>query len=116
MNPRDTDTVVRETLRQDVRSVLRELPDDAMLFITSDHGFIPVPDPTFSVPNDVLTDSGDVKYQVGRPVVETTGRKGTPRTVCCSRLATWGIPGQDRQSEVVLQPCQLLPRPGLTRL
>ena len=38
------DTTVREILRQDVRSVLREMPDDATVFVTSDHGFTPVPD------------------------------------------------------------------------
>ena len=39
------DTTVREILRQDVRSVLREIcRDDAMVFVTSDHGFTPVPE------------------------------------------------------------------------
>src|SRR5207249_12034299 len=32
------DTTVREILRQDVRSVLREMPDNAVVFVTSDHG------------------------------------------------------------------------------
>ena len=41
------DTVVLQILREDVRSVLRELPDDATVFIISDHGFTPVPVPTF---------------------------------------------------------------------
>lgn len=60
------DTVVRETLRQDVRSILRELPNDATIFILSDHGFTPVPQPEFLVPNNVVTDSSDVKYRVAR--------------------------------------------------
>ena len=38
------DTTVREILQQDVRSVLREMPDDAAVFVISDHGFAPVPD------------------------------------------------------------------------
>ena len=38
------DTTVREILRQDVRSVLREMPDDAAVFVISDHGFTPVPE------------------------------------------------------------------------
>ena len=38
------DTTVREILRQDVRSVLREMPNDATVFVISDHGFTPVPD------------------------------------------------------------------------
>jgi hypothetical protein len=57
------DTTVREILRQDVRSVLREMPDNAAVFVISDHGFTPVPDKTFVVPNEVLTDSGDVKFE-----------------------------------------------------
>ena len=60
------DTVVRETLRQDVRSILRELPENATLFVISDHGFTPVPPTEFTVPHQVVTDSGDVKYRVGR--------------------------------------------------
>ena len=38
------DATVREILRQDVRSVLREMPNDAAVFVISDHGFSPVPD------------------------------------------------------------------------
>ena len=45
------DATVREILRQDVRSVLRELPYDAMVFVLSDHGFTPVPTTPFTVPN-----------------------------------------------------------------
>ena len=68
------DTVVLQTLREDVRSILRELPADAMVFIISDHGFTPVPVPTFVVPDQVLTDSGDVKFRVG-PAEEAPGRQ-----------------------------------------
>lgn len=60
------DATLREILRQDVRSVLRELPNDATVFVVSDHGFSPVPDRTFTVPHQVVTDSSDVKYRVGR--------------------------------------------------
>jgi hypothetical protein len=60
------DATVREILRQDVRSVLREMPENAIVFVTSDHGFAPVPTATYTVPDEVLTDSGDVKYRVGR--------------------------------------------------
>ena len=45
------DATVREILRQDVRSVLREMPADAAVFVLSDHGFTPVPTTPFTVPN-----------------------------------------------------------------
>jgi hypothetical protein len=53
---------VREIIRQDVRSVLRELPADALIFVTSDHGFTTVPDHPITIPGDLVADSGDVKY------------------------------------------------------
>ncbi len=53
---------VREIIRQDVRSVLRELPADALIFVTSDHGFTTVPDHPITLPGDLVADSGDVKY------------------------------------------------------
>jgi len=66
-NPQDLafiyNTTVREIVRQDVRSVLRELPDDALIFLTSDHGFIPVPTPTVTVPDDIIVDRHDVRYR-----------------------------------------------------
>ena len=37
------DATVREILRQDVRSVLREMPEDAKVFVVSDHGSPPCP-------------------------------------------------------------------------
>ena len=60
------DATVREILRQDVRSILRELPTNATVFVLSDHGFTPVPTTPFTVPYGVITDSGDVKYRVAR--------------------------------------------------
>ena len=53
---------VREIIRQDVRSVLRELPADALIFVTSDHGFTGVPAHPITIPGDLVVDSGDVKY------------------------------------------------------
>ncbi len=37
-----------------------------MVFLISDHGLTPVPTTPLVVPNGVVTDSGDVKYRVGR--------------------------------------------------
>lgn len=93
------DTVVLQTLREDVRSILRELSDDATVFIISDHGFTPVPAPTFTVPDQVLTDSGDVKYGVGRlkrPLEGNDARNGV-----VFQVGDLGIP--DKTGKVVKQ-------------
>ncbi|MCO6458530.1 MAG: PglZ domain-containing protein [Pirellulaceae bacterium] len=105
------DTVVLQTLREDVRSVLRELPDDAKVFIISDHGFIPVPAPTFTVPDQVLTDSGDVKYRVGRlkkPLEGSDARKGV-----LFKVGDLDIPDKTGKARWSFNHV-LFPRPGLT--
>lgn len=105
------DTVVRETLRQDVRSVLREMPDDAAVFVISDHGFSPVPSNDFTVPYDVLTDSGDVKYRVGRlkkPLEGPDAKKGV-----LFKVADLGIPDKTGKAKWSFNHV-LFPRPGLT--
>jgi len=43
--------------------MLRELPEDVLIFITSDHGFTPVPRPTVTVPDRIVADRYDVKYR-----------------------------------------------------
>ncbi|MCX6083226.1 MAG: PglZ domain-containing protein, partial [Chloroflexi bacterium] len=55
-------STVREIIRQDVRSVLRELPADALVFITSDHGFTPMPSNSVEIGDDVASDEKNVKY------------------------------------------------------
>jgi hypothetical protein len=105
------DTVVLQTLREDVRSILRELPDDATVFIISDHGFIPVPVPTFVVPDQVLTDSGDVKYRVGRlkkPLEGNDAKKGL-----LFKVGDMGIPDKTGKAKWSFNHV-LFPRPGLT--
>lgn len=57
---------MRAIIRDDVRSVLRELPDDALLFITSDHGFIPTPAQTVTIPDDIVADPQDISYRNAR--------------------------------------------------
>jgi hypothetical protein len=105
------DTVVLQTLREDVRSILRELPNDAMLFIISDHGFTPVPVPTFVVPDQVLTDSGDVKYRVGRlkkPLEGSDAKNGI-----VFKVGDMGIPDKTGKAKWSFNHV-LFPRPGLT--
>jgi hypothetical protein len=105
------DATVREILRQDVRSVLREMPGNAAVFVTSDHGFTPVPDKTFIVPDEVLTDSGDVKYRVGRlkrPLEGNAAKNGV-----MFKVGDLGI--SDKTGTAKWSYNHLLfPRPGLT--
>lgn len=66
-------SVVREIVQQDVRSVLRDLPDDALIFVTSDHGFIPMPQQIVPVPSNAVVDDHDVKYRSARTLQKLTG-------------------------------------------
>ena len=50
-------SVVREIVQQDVRSVVRDLPDDALIFVTSDHGFAPMPSSIIGVPSKAVPNS-----------------------------------------------------------
>jgi hypothetical protein len=105
------DATVREILRQDVRSVLREMPNDAAVFVTSDHGFTPVPDTTFTVPEEVLTDSGDVKYRVGRlkrPLEGNDAKNGV-----LFKVGDLGISDKTGKAKWSFNHV-LFPRPGLT--
>ena len=105
------DTTVREILRQDVRSLLRELPDHAKVFVISDHGFTPVATATFVVPDHVITDSGDVKYRVGRlksPLDSKDTKKGI-----VFKVGDLGIPDKTGKAKWSFNHV-LFPRPGLT--
>jgi len=105
------DTTVREILRQDVRSVLREMPGDAAVFVTSDHGFTPVPDMTYTVPDELLSDSDDVKYRVGRlkrPLEGNDAKNGVQ-----FKVADLGISDKTGKSKSSFNHL-LFPRAGLT--
>lgn len=105
------DTVVLQTLREDVRSILRELPTDAKVFIVSDHGFTPVPEKTFVVPNQVLTDSGDVKYRVGR--LKTPLQGSDTKNGIVFKVGDMGIPDKTGKAKWSFNHV-MFPRPGLT--
>jgi hypothetical protein len=105
------DATVREILRQDVRSVSREMPGNAAVFVTSDHGFTPVPDKTFIVPDEVLTDSGDVKSRVGRlkrPLEGNAAKNGV-----LFKVGDLGISDKTGKAKWSFNHV-LFPRPGLT--
>jgi len=105
---------VRAIVQQDVRSVLRDLPRDAKVFVVADHGFSPVPADAFVVPQDRLTDAGDVKYRVGRlkyPLEEEHAKKGVS-----FKVEDIGIPDKITRPNGASWPFKhvLFPRPGLT--
>jgi hypothetical protein len=108
------DATVREILRQDVRSVLREMPADAAVFVISDHGFTPVSAKEFKVPDEVVTDSGDVKYRVGRLKLPLEGKDRDKGVVF--HVNEMGIPDQVKKPNgaVWMYKHILFPRPGLT--
>jgi len=97
-------TMVREIIRQDVRSVLRELPDDAVVFVTSDHGFVPMPNATVTVPDSLVGDATDVTYLHAR----TRGQLADERVIAFD-ARKMGIP---TVSGAVSYDTVLFPRPG----
>lgn len=103
-------SVVREIVQQDVRSVLRDLPDDALIFVTSDHGFSPIPGATINIPSSALVDDHDVKYRSARTLSKLTGSEADKSVDFDVRVM--GIPKispsiRDKSFNYVL-----FPRPG----
>ena len=67
----------------------------------------PSPTPTFTVPNEVVTDSGDVKYRVGRlkkPLEGNDAKNGV-----LFKVGDLGIPDKTGKGQVVVQPCAVSP-------
>jgi hypothetical protein len=103
-------TTVNEIIRSDVRSVLRELNGDELVFVTSDHGFIPMPQGTHTLSNDILIDPHDVKYRNAR----TTGKpddKGAKQVVDFD-ARVMGIPRNSPSISSQTFNYMLFPRPG----
>jgi hypothetical protein len=101
---------VREIIRQDVRSVLRELPADALIFITSDHGFITMPSKSVEVGEDVAADEKWVKYSSARASGlpgKSLEEKSVRFDVCDLRIPLLPSPDSTLPNKYVL-----FPRPG----
>ena len=105
-------TTVREIIRQDVRSVLRELPNDALIFVTSDHGFTPMPKRSLLIPGSIVADNGDVKYLNARTRLELPGEDA--KHVVDLDPQALGIPGASLKSRDLTVKHILFPRPGYT--
>jgi len=113
-NPHDLafiyNSIVREIIRQDVRAVLRELPDDALIFVTSDHGFTPLPNAALDVSDAVVGDAKLVKYRVVRASALFSGKDA--KKVVSFDIKSLKIPIPDPPR--VGQPIQYIhfPQPG----
>lgn len=105
-------STVQTIIREDVRSVLRELPDDALLFITSDHGFAPVPAPTLPIPAELVADPNDVKYRNAR-TLRHLGEPGSQHVVEFD-ARRMGIPQTSPTLPNTTISYILFPRPGYT--
>ncbi|MEZ4863526.1 MAG: hypothetical protein R3C14_19560 [Caldilineaceae bacterium] len=115
-NPQDLafiyNTTLREIIRQDVRSVLRELPANALLIITSDHGFTPVPTAALQIPAKAVISPHDVKYRSARTVA-TLSDADAKQTVAFD-AATLGIPTESEGHAGKHFRQVLFPRPNVS--
>ena len=87
------------------------MPEDAAVFVISDHGFSPVPEATFTVPHQVVTDSGDVKYRVGR--LKTPLEGNDAKNGVTFKVGDMGVPDKTGKANWSFNHI-LFPRPGLT--
>jgi len=115
-NPQDLafiyDTTVQEIIRQDVRSVLRELPADALIFVTSDHGFSPVPKAMVRIPESIVADRRDVKYRYALTTNRLQGQAAKQVLEFDARVM--GIPPFSEAVPNAGVSYVLFPRPGYT--
>jgi hypothetical protein len=103
---------VQTIIREDVRSVLRELPDDALIFVTSDHGFTPVPKPTLSVPGEIVANKYDAKYRSVRAVKLPPGKLG--QQLVSFKAGDLAIPTTSQGNRALSYNNLLFPRSGYT--
>ena len=104
-------TTVREIIRQDVRSVLRELPANAMVFVTSDHGFTPMPSGALDVTDQIVGDPGLIKYRSVRAAHNFSGAEANQVVSFDIRALKIPIPGVPHGYDPV--QTVLFPRPGI---
>jgi hypothetical protein len=104
-------TTVREIIRQDVRSVLRELPENVLLFITSDHGFTPMPTGVLDVTDQIIHDPQLIKYRSVRAAHKFTGNDESQAVSFDIRALKIPIPESPRGYDPV--QFVMFPRPGI---
>ena len=104
-------TTVREIIRQDVRSVMRELPANAMVFVTSDHGFTPMPSGALDVTDQIVGDPALIKYRSVRAAHNFSGAEATQVVSFDIRALKIPIPNVPHGYDPVQSV--LFPRPGI---
>lgn len=103
---------VREIIQQDVRSVLRELPADALIFATSDHGFTALADPTITIPDNMVVHFSEIKYRNARTQGLLSGDDA--RHVIGVEAKGLGIPLTTSNRQQIAFSHILFARPGYT--
>lgn len=103
-------STVREIIRQDVRGVLRELPENALIFITSDHGFSPTPSIPIIVGEEIAEDQTWVKF----PSVRASALPGEDlqKKTICFTTQDLRIPMPTSANSSLTPKHVLFPRPG----
>nr|MBI9047497.1 PglZ domain-containing protein [Anaerolineaceae bacterium] len=103
------DNTVNQIIREDVQAVLREIPDNATIFITSDHGFTTLPDGQLQVPNSVATPQ-DTKYRCVRAQQRYTEKEENVTTFVADQMH---IPTHSLDRNAPDFRYVLFPRPNL---
>ena len=105
-------TTVHEIIRQDVRSVLRDLPEDALIFITSDHGFAPTPEQPLLVAGSLVAENADIKYRNAR--LKTGLPANEEKFYVSFDVRRMGIPQTSEANGAVKLHSVVFPRPTYT--
>lgn len=101
---------VQAIISQDVRSVLRQIEDDALVFVTSDHGFIPTSNKGLRISEEDIADNRDVKSLNARLQKKLVGRLSNETVQF--EAGDLGIPTQTKKGCTFTHIA--FPRPGFT--
>lgn len=102
---------VRAIVQEDVRSILRELPKEVQIFVTSDHGFTPITESEFEVDEEKVHHNSDVKFRVGRlryPLDDKDAKSGI-----MFKADEMLVPVESKKKSSTFKQF-LFPRPGIT--
>ncbi|MAT45424.1 MAG: hypothetical protein CL609_24110 [Anaerolineaceae bacterium] len=80
------ESTVDRIIREDVQAVLRDIPDNAVIFVTSDHGFTTMPQKAIPVPES-LAPGNDTKYRCMRAQERFTVREEDVITFAADQMA-----------------------------
>ena len=101
---------VRAIIEEDVRSVLGQIEDDAVIFVTSDHGFMPTGKRRFRISENDVANHRDVNHLNARLQQEIVGRER--QAMVQFPAAHLGIPTQTKGGQGFAHLA--FPRPGFT--